>query len=139
MNLYQYVTTHAQRGACQCGQCIDRGPDVQLQGHTVDLVFFEVSNNGADADTLRKLISEHRWEYADCNPLDGKEHSYIELGAWIGDQGVAMMFMGLCAILGLAKLLTPRTVLGGLVDDAMALQMAGQGLVVIKSVMGDGP
>ena len=62
--------------------------------------------------------------------LDGKEHSYMEIGGDIGDQGRALMAMGLGAILGLWNLLTPA-MLG--LDREMQLQMAGMGLLSIQA------
>ena len=85
-----------------------------------------------DGDTLRRLISEHKGEYADCNPLDGAEHSYIELGGWIGDQGLAMMLMGLGSHLGLWSVMTPNNMMPGL-DEETKKMVAGMGLV---SIMG---
>ncbi len=135
--LIKYVTSHAERGACQCGKCIDAPTDAQAlqpSGHTADLVFFKVSANGGSADELAELVMRNRkGEFADVNLLDGNEHSYIEVGGWIGDQGLAMMLMGLGALLGLWKLLTPKSIFGNMIDEATAMQMAGSGLVSIKS------
>lgn len=134
--LVEYVLKYATRGECQCGKCIDRvdnPQDKQPTGHTSDLYFFKVAlkkandETEADASTLRKLIEEStHGDFADCNPLGGKEHSYIELGAWIGDQGLAFMFMGMCDILGLGKVMTPNALP---IPDELKQQMAGAGMV----------
>jgi hypothetical protein len=52
------------------------------------MVFFEVSaRNGADAETFKALLRENkRGAFCDVDVLDGEEHSYIELGGWIGDK-----------------------------------------------------
>jgi len=125
-NLCKFVMDHAERGTCRCGKCCDHpGEDTQPDDHTVDMVFFNVSaKNNPDADQLRELINE-----SDFDPWDGKEHSYIEVGGWIGDQGVALMLMGLGALLGLWKLMTPKMI-SGLPDDLVQL-MAGQGMITI--------
>jgi hypothetical protein len=57
--------------------------------------------------------------------------SYIELGGWLGDQGAALMFMGLGEILGLWDVVTPETMLRGTVNQGKADELAGLGLVMI--------
>lgn len=132
-DLTEYVLKHATRGECKCGKCADRGDRPDPDGHLADLFFFKVGVAGKpDGDTLRRLISEHKGEYADCNPLDGAEHSYIELGGWIGDQGLAMMLMGLGSHLGLWSVMTPNNMMPGL-DEETKKMVAGMGLV---SIMG---
>lgn len=129
--LYEFVADHAARGACRCGVCIDRVDDPenkQPEGHTADLIFFKVGYNihvdPPDKEEFVALVKEHfpHW-------LDGEEHSFIEIGADIGDQGAAMMTMGLGKLLGVWELLTPRSL--GLPED-LAMTMAQQGLVTIK-------
>jgi hypothetical protein len=137
--LRDYVRSHTDRTACRCGQCITSGPD-HLPGddnewsvgafrpHTADMVFFEVSaTNNPDPDTLRRLLQENvQGEFGDLNMLDNQEHSYIEVGGWIGDQGLAMQLMGLGWLLGLWQCMTPKLI--GL-DGDLAMQMAGAGYV----------
>ena len=130
-NLIDYVSKHALRGTCRCGKCCDLSREYDPPGHTVDLVFFLVSNDEGDASELKALVqSARKGEYCDVDLFDGKEHSFIELGAWIGDQGIAMMLMGLGTILGLWRLMTPKML--GLPDD-LVMQMAGSGLVTIQA------
>lgn len=63
--------------------------------------------------------------------------SYIHLGAWIGDQGVALRFMGLGAALGLWSIILPLDFLGISRDEAkeedlkLADIMAGNGCVAL--------
>lgn len=105
----------------------------------VDVHFFKVTpvisqQTATNVGRLKDLIQRNRrGEFCEVDLFDGREHSYIELGAWIGDQGLAMKLMGLGASLGFWKLLTPRGVFGGLITDAQAEQMAGQGLISIKA------
>lgn len=130
--LREFVTNHAERGTCRCGKCIDHpGEDQPPDGHTVDMVFFEVcAKNEPDASRLRELIAANKQgEFGALDPWDGKEHSYIEVGGWIGDQGLALMLMGLGAVLGLWPLMTPK-MLPGLPDD-LVQQMAVAGMVTI--------
>ena len=125
--LIDYIVTHVERGSCECGRCID-APEksVQPEGHTADLVFFKVRAIGdPKADELRPLLKG-------IDLFDGKEHSYLEIGAWIGDQGLAMMLMGLGKLLGMWDLLTPR-MFGPSLPDELALQMAGQGYLTIRA------
>jgi hypothetical protein len=96
------------------------------------MCFFKVSaKNSPKASVLREMIANAR-DGAFCNldPLDGEEHSYLQVGGWIGDQGMALMFMGLGEILGLWKVVQPKLL--GLPDD-LAMQLAGAGMVCIKS------
>lgn len=129
--LIAYVTSHAVRGSCQCGKCIDQpGMPYQPDGHTADMVFFKVANHGGSADELRTLVSEaKKGFYGDVDLFDGLEHNYLELGGWIGDQGYALMLMGLGNVLGLWHLLTPVNMLG--LDGEQAMKMAGMGMVAV--------
>lgn len=130
--LAKYVIEHTDRNACTCGKCVVSGTDKPMVGHTVDMFFFDVcAKNNPDADTLRKLISEHKGEWADANLFDGQEHSYIEVGGWIGDQGLGMQFMALGVILGLWQVAHPVNMLKLDRKDPLAQQMAGMGMVSI--------
>ena len=99
----------------------------------VDVFMFRVAvAPDAKADDLRAAIKSHKGEFCECDPLDGKEHNYIELGGWIGDQGTALKLIGMGDHLGLWKSFTPRTMLGPVEnDDELAQQMAGMGFVGI--------
>jgi hypothetical protein len=131
--IHQFLEKHVVRGACTCGKCCDAPPDakaLQPSGHTVDMVFFKVAaKDNPDADKLRELIAANRHgEFCDLDLFDGKEHGYMEIGGWIGDQGAAIQLMGLGVVLGLWRLLSPKML--GLPDD-LALQMAGSGYLSI--------
>lgn len=103
------------------------------------------SDEGADAGFLRfkakddmTLTADEFFEaikaaekgYYQDEPLDrlAQGPSYIELGGWIGDQGLAMAFMALGKILGLWDIVTPAT-LG--IEGDQAQQMMGMGFVMI--------
>lgn len=95
-------------------------------------MFFQVANHGGNADELRSLVEAVKdGEFCTVDVFDGNEHGYMELGAWIGDQGLAMMLMGLGSLLGVWKLYTPK--MFGLPDD-LAMQMAAGGMVSIRAV-----
>ena len=115
-NLIEYITTHT--GFAEDGS---------------DVVFFKVKAiNDANSTDLIAAIRAHVGKFCECNPLDGKEHNYLELGGWIGDQGLALRLIGLGADLGAWDLLTPRTVLGDAVDSELAQQLAGMGMVSMQ-------
>lgn len=132
--LAEYIMAHTSRGECQCGRCVDQGAQPDPDGHTADLVFFAVSaTNEPDPGMLRQLIERHVGEFGDVDVLDGEEHGYIELGGWLGDQGLAMMFMGLASLLGLCELRTPKNMLPPETPQAIVMQMAQAGMVAIKA------
>lgn len=136
--LVGYVHKYVERGECTCGRCVDsvdKPGEKQPVGHTADMVFFRVkAKEGADAETLRKLVKESGGgEYYCVDMFDGKEHGYMEVGGWMGDQGTALMLMGLGSLLGLWKLMTPVTVLKLDSDDPTCKQLAGMGMVTVKA------
>lgn len=152
-DLIRYVNEHSQRGACQCDECFEfvkiTGdhtrtmalvktadlPARQPTGHTADLIFFRVSAiNGASADELRRLIMLNKHgAFCEVDIFDGGEHNYLEIGGWIGDQGLGLTFMGLGAILGLWKLMTPKSLLGSNISEEQCFEMAGRGMIVIQA------
>ncbi len=129
-NLADYVQCKAIRGTCQCGRCLDAPStpeDKQPNGHTADLIFFKVAKNeDAKAEEFKTIVEKEfpHW-------LDSKEHNYLEIGADIGDQGVALMAMGLGKLLNVWNLLTPESMMPFL-DDNIKMQMAQAGMISIK-------
>lgn len=114
-------------------------PNDQPEGHTANLVFFEVALKDADdreaiKTEFERLVREQKPVFGEPVDLfDGDEHSYIELGGWIGDQGLALMTMGAGQILGSWDLLTPLNVLKLPADDPLTQQIAGMGMVTVKA------
>lgn len=133
-DLVAYVRSHVERGDCQCGKCFDLPENPQQPTwHTADVAFFKVKIVGEPkAEELKSLIAAHSGVFANVDLLDGKEHNYQEIGGWIGDQGLALMLMGLGELVGLWKLLTPRSLLGNDLPDDLVKQMAGAGFVAIQ-------
>lgn len=131
MDLIEYVQEHSIRGECACGQCCDRGDAPEPAGHTVSVEFFAVALRGqptrADFEAAARA---HRGDYMAVDVFDGNEHNYITLGAWIGDQGLALQFMGLGALVGAFKLITPSLALPG-IDQGLSRQLAASGLVAV--------
>jgi hypothetical protein len=132
-DLVQYVLDHTKRGECQCGLCADKGSSADPAGHTVNMIFFKVAAQGADKETFLRLTADHEGDFGDCNPLDGVEHGYMELGGWIGDQGLAMQYMALGTSLGVFTLLTPLSMLGFPADDPIVMEMAQRGYVTVQA------
>jgi hypothetical protein len=131
--IVDFVRAHTERGECRCGQCFDRGAKPEPQGdHTIDMVFFKVALVGApSAADFRRLTRANGTPY-DVNPLDGAEHNYLDLGAWIGGQGLAMQYMALGTMLSVFKLLTPYRLIPD-IDQAAALRMAQGGLLIVTA------
>lgn len=125
MKLYKYVNMNAIRGACTCGKCLDAPEDPdkhQPGGHTIDMAFFKVAKTeDADAETFKALVEEEypHWFF-------GNEYSYMQVGAEMGDQGIAIMTIALGDLLGIWETITPAKI--GVPPD-LALQMAGMGLL----------
>lgn len=134
MQLAEYVRQHTTRGECKCGKCIDRGDKPDPTGHTVDMCFFVMSAiNNPTIEEFTELTTKQAGEFCECSPFDGKEHSYLELGGWIGDQGLALQYMGLGVSLGLFNLLSPKTILGSTEDADIVMRLAGLGLITIQA------
>ncbi len=132
-NLISYIQNHVERGDCQCGRCIISENPKQPIGHTADVAFFKVKAiNEPKADELKTLIVSHKGDFNNVDLFDKREHGYIEIGGWIGDQSLALMLMGLGALVGLWKLLTPRSMFGDTIEDDLVQQMAGAGYVTIQ-------
>lgn len=135
--LNQYVLDHTGRTACECGRCIVSGGFATNGTKTVKLTFFDVfqrcaDGKAADRDALASLIRAYKGVFCDVNPLDGKEHNYMELGGWLGDQETALRFIGLCDLVGVGKCLSPDTIMPSM-PDHLKKQMAGAGMVSMQA------
>lgn len=133
-NLVQYVKDHTLRSACTCGKCVDAGdPNVYLLPHTINMYFFDVcAVNNPIKEEFLALIAKHEGAFNEMNPLEG-EHSYIEVGGWIGDQGLGMQFMALGKLLDLWNVMHPGLILDVNIAEQKQLadMMAGRGMVSI--------
>lgn len=106
-------------------------PASTAAAEATDMIFMLVGAKGQrNEDRLRELIVGHKGDYIDKLD-DHKEHSYLEVGAWLGSQDYALRFMALGSMWGMWQLLTPRTVMGSLLDDETIKMMAGQGYISI--------
>jgi len=140
MTLNEYVRKHVERGECQCGKCADAPPNPESKqpvGHTVDLTFCKVKLKGEPrAEELRELIKAHNGAFGELDLFDKKEHNYLEIGAWLGDQGCAIMLIGMGHLLGLWHALSPDTMLPFLPQDTK-MEMAENGMVCLQSSEGE--
>lgn len=124
-NLIDYIIAHTQRGECQCGNCVDKGPARPAPDHSVNVHFFWVSRRGDPTKgALRTLLET---EYPDLERLKAGP-SYIELGGVLGDQGLALQLIGLGGLVGLWSVITPETTLR--LSGAEADELAGAGFVM---------
>lgn len=81
---------------------------------------------------LTQLIEKNnKGDFATVNLFDENEHGYIELGAWIGSQEIALRLMGMGKLLGLWSLMTPGSEMPFLSPE-MQDEAAGQGLITIQ-------
>lgn len=133
MTLQEYIISYTERGECRCGQCMDVGNKPDPTGiHTVDTGFFKVKmRDGADADALRFHIGRHKPAFGSLDVFDGREYNFMQVGAWLGGQELALRFMALGHLLGVFQLLTPRLVLGDKIPDDIVQQALGAGMVTI--------
>jgi hypothetical protein len=132
--LSSYIEQHVMRGECKCGSCCDSGNAPDPKGHTANVGFFTVAAaDSPDAGEFKRLTKAHKGSFCDLDLFDGKEHNYMEIGGWIGDQGLALMFMGLGKLLGVFQLLTPA-ILGIKDDDPMFMQMAQMGFCSVVAL-----
>ena len=143
MTLYDFITTHSDRTECRCGKCFDRtvGPDEEPTNHSVSVEFFTVSllnpEDPPSVEEFEAVLAGHTSDYVTTNPfpLDA-EQNYMTLGAFVGDQGVAMQMMALGHLLGMWKLLTPMLMFGDLMSEDERMQLAGRGMVSIMPLVG---
>lgn len=117
MDLVEYVLKH-----------VEKEQSNQSKDHIADLVFFKIKKiNNPDSEEFKRLVKKEFSHW-----LDGKEHSYLETGGDIGDQGLALMAMGLGELLGIWELSTPNSMVPFL-DKETRMKIAGAGYVTIKA------
>lgn len=124
MNLQEYILAHTERGECQCGKCADKGLDRLAPAHSVDVHFFWVSKRGEPTKEAFRHLCET--EYPNIARLKAGP-SYIEIGGALGDQGLALRFIGLGELVGLWRVITPERL--GITGDK-AKELAGGGFVM---------
>jgi len=126
--LINYILAHTNRGECQCGLCVDKQPDRPAPQHSADVFFFWVSAvNDPSADSLRNLLE---LEYPSLDKLQ-QGPSYIEIGAELGHQEIALRLIGLGGLVGLWRVVTPAFF--GFEGEG-AREMAGMGMVMCSGL-----
>lgn len=139
--LVNFIKENAVRGGCMCDQCrhTPENPEKHqsVSEHIADVVFFNVGlrNISVNKEELKErlmyILYKHEGEFNKVNVFDGKEHNFMELGGWVGDQGLALTLMGLGKLLGVWELLTPDNLMPFL-DNEVRKKMAGMGMVSVK-------
>jgi hypothetical protein len=93
------------RGECQCGRCIDKGDAPDPEGHTVSTGFFQVAAmNDPSKEEFEQLVRAHPGDFTKLD-MFAAPHHFIEVGAFMGDQGLGMQMMALGHLLGSWRLL----------------------------------
>jgi hypothetical protein len=124
LTLHEYVATFTQ---------IVTSPECD-----VDVVFFRVAcSSEADAASFQLAVDSYRGTFGnpELRPLNGMVYNFIELGAWMGDQELALRMMALGTYLEVWRLITPRDVLttGGSAE-IYALAKIGMVAIVTEAV-----
>jgi hypothetical protein len=124
-----------------CGKCTDvPTKKFQPEWHTADVQFFKVAlKNSHSTDVYKeimkndfvRLIKNHKGIYKEIDLFDGDEHNFVDIGAWIGDQGVALELMGMGELLGLWKVTTPNRLAPDFSEDTRSM-LAEAGYISIK-------
>lgn len=132
-NLQDFVLRHVY---CKDDTPPDNWDVVKLfERHDVDMYFFKVSlkSDLPSVEEFVQLTKDHISHYDVSSPLEPTEHSYIEVGAWIGDQALGMLYMALGSMLGLWKIMHPGMILNinNPEEKVLADRMAGAGYVSI--------
>ncbi len=99
----------------------------------VDVGIFKVGiMNNPKAEELRQLIDNHaKALFCNINPLDGIEHSYLQLGG-NGNLRFVLIFMGLCESVGLSKTFTPRVMVGETLKPDLETFLINKGLITMQ-------
>ena len=98
----------------------------------VEFFLVQTDTSKINASQLKDMILNHLGEFDQVDPFDGKEHNYIELGAFLGDQGLALCLMGMGETLGLWKLLTPSKLMPFLPKEVRD-KLVGNGMIAIMA------
>ena len=85
-----------------------------------------------DRAAVLGALADHDGVHCLCDFLDGAEHSYMEIGAWVGDQHGALGLMSLLEHLGVGEVLHPAKVMPQLGAE-MHARMIGAGYVTFKA------
>jgi hypothetical protein len=111
---------------------LPEGLDTAVDCHFVHVSFTEALAELSHREFYDLILSAKEGVFQLMNLSDwAKGPSYIAIGAWIGDQTVALQFMACVHAHGLGNIITPGR-LG--ISGAMADQMAGSGYVMLTGL-----
>ncbi len=127
VGLHEYVLMHTE---------ITPGPDCDCD---IDVVFFKVNivndANGTqpDAEVFITALNAYRGTFGnpELHLLNGSVNNFIEIGAYMGDQRLALRMMALGAYLEVWRLMTPYHVGELAYDSPVCKMMAKVGLVAV--------
>jgi hypothetical protein len=122
MGLHEYITINTEKVPLGTGE------------FDVDMVFFGVNVNvNANMDDLLPLLPYHgKFGVPNLNILSGDVYNYIEVGAWLDDQELALRLMALGAQLELWRVISPLEV-NNEMPIAVSIAMAKTGMLAIVS------
>lgn len=141
-DLIEYIVEHCVRGTCTCEKCMDVSDEkIEQDVHTADIQFFKVTlknshcmshiEKNAVKDNFIRFINNHKGVHKDIDIFDGKEHDFIEIGAWIGDNDMALMLMGMGELLDMWKVITPDRVASEFSEETRRM-LTDAGCILIK-------
>lgn len=116
------------------------GKEEQAQDHEVlvDLGLALVAVHRERVEAIREELLTLLRQFPRLNPghlpAFGEGPSYIEVGAILGDQRTALALFAIGEALGFWQVVTPKKMLGDLVDDELAREMMGFGYITIERI-----
>ena len=134
MSLTLYVIEHSKRVSPEEWQHLTSSNSSSLPEKGADVIFFVVTLR--DNPTREELLAEiksYRGVKIDLDIFDGAEHSFMDLGIWLEQQGLALQLMGMGALLDLWELRTPYTIYGKSLSRKEALRIAQGGQITIRA------
>lgn len=126
-NFIAYILGYSERRACTCNACFGSNPDSEARHFTLN-GFFPVKIVGNPTKEKFTQLAEAAgvWPY-------NTEMSYIQMGAELGDQGLALQAMAMGDLLKAWVMMTPRRILGNLINEQTEKSMLGMGMVTVKA------
>lgn len=101
---------------------------------SIDVYFFSVVTIGnPTVEEFSQVTKNHKGAFSRLNPLDGDRHWFPQIGAWVGDDSLALRYMALGSSLGLWNLYHPKMLVNfnDLEDVKLCDKLAQLGLIFI--------
>lgn len=83
-------------------------------------------------EELRTIVEQFPRLDPDRLSTFGEGPSYLEVGTIVGDQRTALTLFGIGEALGWWQVMTPKKILGKLIDDQLAGEMMNMGYITIE-------